>query len=371
MENWREMELNEWMWMQGEVVKIFRMPEGPDSGFQFYANAGKRIAFFDTTPMAHAVDEPCYIVEPHAPGGKLVANGLPIFPLAFENDDDGERKAGSDSRVLFTAPADGEFVVRVRESRGFGGERFTFRTSVRQARPDFAVTVSAPTAVNEGSGAAFSLIADRKDGFDGEIVCEISGVPERWMVTSPVVIQAGHLQAKGSIFAMPGAAKWSGVKINAMANLNGMPVTRTTGGIPQMKGEGQPPVVVSLQNNERNADGLDFSRSPGAKPAELALAPGATTSAWIVLKRGTAKGALRFDVENLPHGVVVDNLGLSGITLLEGQNAGEIFIKAAAWVPETERLVFAVCRDAGKQASLPMRLRIQRGAPAAALKTMP
>ena len=34
VENWREMELNELLYMNGEVAKIFRMPEGPDSGFQ-------------------------------------------------------------------------------------------------------------------------------------------------------------------------------------------------------------------------------------------------------------------------------------------------------------------------------------------------
>ena len=35
VDNWREMELNEWMFVGGEVAKIFRMPEGPDSGFQY------------------------------------------------------------------------------------------------------------------------------------------------------------------------------------------------------------------------------------------------------------------------------------------------------------------------------------------------
>ncbi|MEO7297644.1 MAG: hypothetical protein ABI042_03595, partial [Verrucomicrobiota bacterium] len=81
VENWEEMELNEFMYLQGEVAKIFRMPQGPDSGFQFYSAGGKRYLYFDTSPMAHALDERIYIVEPHPPGSKLVANGLPLFPL--------------------------------------------------------------------------------------------------------------------------------------------------------------------------------------------------------------------------------------------------------------------------------------------------
>jgi hypothetical protein len=81
-----------------------------------------------------------------------------------------------------------------------------------------------------------------------------------------------------------------------------------------------------------------------------------------VVKRAGAKGALRFEVENLPHGVIVDNLGLNGITLLEDQEQGEIFFKAAPWVKEQERLAYAVSRDAGKQASLPFILRVKQKA---------
>ncbi len=361
VDNWREMELNELMWMQGEVTKIFRMPEGPDSGFAFYTNGGKRIAYFDTTATAHALDEPCYMVEPHAPGTKLVANGLPVFTVHYENDDDGTRVAGTDSRLLFTAPADGDFVVRVREIRGAAGERFAYRLIAHEARPDFAVKLTPVNAtVNIGSGAEFTLTAARKDGFDGDIVCEITGVPEGWRVSNPIVIQAGHLVAKGSISVLPGAANWSPAKISATAEVGGKNLTHAAGEIASVKAQGDAPVIVSLQPAGANHDVPGFSRSDDAKPAEITITPGETVSAWIVLKRGSAKGALRFDVENLPHGIVVDNLGLSGITLLEGQDSGEIFIKAAAWVPETDRLAFAVCRDAGKQASLPILLHVRR-----------
>ena len=372
VDNWREMELNELMWMQGEVAKIFRMPEGPDSGFSYYANAGKRIAYFDTTATAHGLDEPCYIVEPHPPGTKLVANGLPVFTLHYENDDDGSRNAGSDSRLLFTAPEDGEFVVRVRNSRGGAGERFIWRLIVRDARPDFAVKFSeASAAVNVGSGAEFTLNADRKDGFDGDIVCEITGVPQGWHVTSPLVIQAGHLQAKGSVSALPGAGKWTPVKISATAEIGGKKMTHPAGEIAGVKVEGEAPIVVSLQPTGADHNAPVFQRDDAAVPREITIAPGETISAWVVLKRGSAKGALRFDVENLPHGVVVDNLGLNGITLLEGQDAGEIFIKAASWVPETDRPAFAVCREAGKQASLPVMLHVRRKGLAAEVNAKP
>jgi hypothetical protein len=179
-------------------------------------------------------------------------------------------------------------------------------------------------------------------------------------VTSPIVIQAGHLVAKGSISALPNAAKWSAAKISANAEVGGKKITHAAGEIAGVKLECEAPMIVSLQPAGASNDAPPFSRSDAEKPAEITIAPGEAVSAWVVLKRGSAKGALQFDVENLPHGVVVDNLGLNGITLLEGQDAGEIFIKAAPWVPETDRLVFAVSRESGKQASLPVLVHVRR-----------
>src|SRR5262249_45755865 len=112
VENWEEMELNQYLYLQGEVVRLFRAPQGPDSGFNFYPLNGRRRNYFDTTSSAHANAEPCYIVEPHSPGDKLVANGLPSFPIYFENDDDAEKKLGTDSKVYFRAFSDGTYFAR-------------------------------------------------------------------------------------------------------------------------------------------------------------------------------------------------------------------------------------------------------------------
>ena len=77
--NWEEMQINDYLYANGEVVKFWLFPRGPDSGFVSYPGRGLRWGYFDTTPLAHALGEPCYIVEPHPPGTKLVANGLPVF----------------------------------------------------------------------------------------------------------------------------------------------------------------------------------------------------------------------------------------------------------------------------------------------------
>ena len=68
---------------------------------------------------------------------------------------------------------------------------------------------------------------------------------------------------------------------------------------------------------------------------------------------------ITFTVDNLPHGVIVDNIGLNGVLIAKDQNEREIFLTAAKWVSETDRLCFAVENQAGKQASLPVLLHVR------------
>ena len=64
---------------------------------------------------SHALGEPCYIVRPLPPGSDPIANGLPVFTLYYENDDDSERRLGKDSVLHFTAPTEGEYTLLLRD----------------------------------------------------------------------------------------------------------------------------------------------------------------------------------------------------------------------------------------------------------------
>ena len=120
LHGWQDMELNEYLYANGEVVKLWMYPRGPDSGFLVYPGVdGNRYTYFGTTAITHALNEPCYIVEPHPPGTKLIPNGLPQYTLYYENDDDGWRKLGADSRVTFHR----------------AGRRRLFGARLRRARP--------------------------------------------------------------------------------------------------------------------------------------------------------------------------------------------------------------------------------------------
>lgn len=361
VKNWEEMEINQFLYMNGEVGKFHRMPEGPDSGFWFYAIGGKRRTWFDTNPIVHAMDDPCYIVEAYPPGTPLVDNGLPVFPLLYENDDDSERKLGSDSKITFTAPADGAYYVQVTDVRGFGGKEYAYSLSVRRPRPDFNVTIGGKGAtLGKGSGQRLTFTVDRIDGFDGDVTLDIEGLPAGFSAATPIVIQGTQVEARGVLnvtadVASPSKEAWDAVKVRATATVAGKPVTKDLGNLGEIKLADKPKVLVRLE--------LDPAAKPGVvdgQPvAEIVVTPGRQTSAFVRIERNGAAGDLRFDVDNLPHGVIVDDLGLNGITLLPGQTERRIFISARDWVPETTRLVYAISRSEGNQASVPVLFRVK------------
>ncbi len=350
VQNWEEMELNELLYFQGEVAKVFRMPQGPDSGIQFYTSGGKRRGYFDTSSTAHALDEACYVVEPHPIGTKLLPNGLPVFTLNYVNDDDAERTRGSDSRLLFTAQATGDYLVRVSDSRGFGGDRFVYRLELHEARPDFRVQLANPTpTVNAGGGAILTLRAERIDGFDGDIRIDVEGLPAGWSVSTPMTIQAGHQEARLVINALDEPqADWSQAKLTATAHVGKEQLVHEVGKLGPVKLAAAAKLRLLIE------------------PAELTLTPGSTITATLKVDRQGFDDRVPISVLNLPHGVIVDNIGLNGVLIPEKQTERTIFLKAAPWMTDTDRYFFAESintrgGEVNNQASRPVLLKVRRG----------
>lgn len=371
--NWEEMELNQLLYLQGEVVKLFRAPQGPDSGFVFYTSHGKRRCLFDTSPAAHAVDEACYIVEAHRPDETIKANGLPTFPLYFENDDDGERELGTDSRLNFAAPADGEYLIRVTDTRGFSGEEYVYRLVVRRTEPDFSVALNGTgLTVNAGSGQPFSVHAERMDGFDGPITVSLDHLPKGFSTSTPLVIEAGHSDARGTLHAAadapkPSAQDWAKVEVTASAQVDGRAFVKAVNAFGHVQLAEKPKLFVFLEpmpaggtNSSALASQIASGNATGGQPLELTIAPGQTIPAMLRVERNGYDDLITFTVENLPHGIIVDNIGLNGVLIPKGQNERQIFITAAKWVPETDRLCYAVESQAGRQTSQPVLLHVRK-----------
>ncbi|MFO1438126.1 MAG: hypothetical protein U1F81_07345 [Verrucomicrobiaceae bacterium] len=371
LQNWEEMELNEFVWFNGDIMKIVRMPRGPDGGCFFYISDGKRRAYFDTSATSHSLDEPCYVVQPYPLGSSIAANGLPIFTVNYQNDDSGDRKIGRDSRLTFTAPADGRFVVKVTDTRGWGGERFVYSLAIREPKPDFSVKLAGmnPT-VMPGASVGFSFRAERTDNFDDAIQIDITGLPSGYWATSPLIIEAGHDLISGSLHAMPDASKdadWSKLKITATAK----GLKHDAGTFGKVTLGAKPKFIIVL---EPDVGGKPVMRdlAEETKPLELTLAPGQSVKAWLRAVRLNDKGIINLDVHGLPHGVIIDDIGLNGVQIREGENERPIFFRAANWVQDQDKLCHGAISSArnehdsaGLQTSFPILMKIRKAGVAA------
>ncbi|MEZ6044357.1 MAG: c-type cytochrome domain-containing protein [Planctomycetaceae bacterium] len=362
--NWEEMELNEYLYCNGEIVKLWLYPRGPDSGFKVYPGQGKRYGYFDTTPLAHALQEPCYIVEPYPADAEVIPNGLPIFKLYYENDDQSRREWGADSMLTFTAPADGEYLVRVSDVRQFQGSDYKYELTVRQPQPDFKVTLQGENPTyKRGTGLEFVVKIERKDNFEGPVEVNLTGLPPGFISSSPITIEEGQIEAMGVVFApadvaAPTPENSKLTKVTATAIINGQEVTHEVNSLGEIKlSEDKPEVTMEFIPH---ISGLVTNAEDGVQ--ELTIHPGETISAKIRIQRNGLEAPVKFGSadsgRNLPFGTRVDNIGLNGLMIPEGLNEQVFYITASKWVPAQSRLFHLKSNREEGLTTVPIRLHV-------------
>ena len=224
--------------------------------------------------------------------------------------------------------------------------------------------------MNAGSGREFSVRADRIDGFDGDITVAITNVPPGFSVSTPIVIQAGHLEARGAVHASDDASEsmetnGPAIKVTASAMINSAAVVKEVNSLGKIKIAEKPKLYVALEPHDEQQTNF-VQRANGDKPLEIFLTPGRSIPAWLKIKRNGHDDLVTFTVENLPHGVIVDNIGLNGVLIPKDKNERQIFLTTAKWVPDTDRLCFAKSAQAENQVSLPLLVHVRKAVVAAA-----
>lgn len=331
LESWNELGIDDLLYGDGELMKIFALPKGPDDDCQFYTARGQRLGFLGTTPNAHAQGCPLYKVEVHPPGRTFPPNGLPVFDIAYRNDDGGEG-LGKDSRLFFDPPADGTYQVKLSDGRGAGGPTHAYRLTVRQPRPSFTLSFSPTTpAVWKGGAVPIALNVTRLDGFDGPIRVKLDGLPPG--ITAPEgTIEGNQVATSIALHAEPTATVPAGAnfKFLATATIDGKSVLHEAVWTGLKVVEPGDVVATTRQNS-------------------VSIQPGKETRLTVdIERRGDFKGRVPVEVRGLPHGVRVLNIGLNGILITERDTSREIVIYAEPWVKPTTAPFVVLARSERK-----------------------
>ncbi|MBQ18161.1 MAG: hypothetical protein CMJ65_13670 [Planctomycetaceae bacterium] len=133
-----------------------------------------------------------------------------------------------EARIEWTAPADGRFVLEIRDLRfgSRGGDDFLYRLTLQPAAPDFALHAGADALnLTQGTDSAITLRVGRTGGFKGPIQLAVAGLPKH-VTCTPSEIGAGATSVKLIFKAAAEAASQAyPLSITATAKIDGRQVT--------------------------------------------------------------------------------------------------------------------------------------------------
>ncbi|MFN9602834.1 MAG: c-type cytochrome domain-containing protein [Planctomycetota bacterium] len=360
LHRWEDMELNQYLYAAGEVVKLWLYPRGPDSGFKVYPGYGNRFTYWDTTASAHALNEPAWTVEEIPEGHEPKSNGLPIFPIYYSNDDDATRRSGKDSRLHFQPPRDGTYLIRVRDARGQSGEDYKYQLRIERPRPRFQFRVDQnEITLRPKVGCEFSVAVERFDGLNGPVDIEFVNLPEGIVDAGRLTVEQTQGRAIGQLRMTDDALAKLGpeieLRLRARASHAGVEIPAESEATLKVKLSDKPAMSLKMIAN---------GESPDAPPLEeLRIQRGTTVSATLVIELGELQGDLSFGGDdsgrNLPHGCFVGNIGLNGLLIPAGQSTREVFITASPVVARGERMFHLRALVDGNPTTLPIRLVVE------------
>ncbi|MFN0105652.1 MAG: PPC domain-containing protein [Bryobacteraceae bacterium] len=320
--HWNNIHVGDYILMGQEVARVAALPRTPDEDIRFESFMGQRRAFFNSSSEAQANDRAVYKVQMHPAGATLPPNGLPLTRLYAQNDDGGAGW-GKDSFLRFTAPADGEYLVNIRDVQGLGGDQYTYRLTVREPRPDFDLAISpANPNVPRGGAIPLAVTAIRSDGFDGPIAVTLENLP------------AGFTASAGTI--LPG-------QNSTVIVLRAAPDAKLDAPVPLLA-KGRAGDIVREANPE---DSLKLiSLAPRAdvqmtSPTRIVeLSPGGVATVTVKIARNNGFGGrVPVEVLNLPPRTLLPSFGLNGVLLNEDETERTFEIAATPQAEPGEQYI--------------------------------
>lgn len=336
VEAWNELEINDYIYTGGQLLRIKAMPTHPDSDMIFFSRKGWRIGYLGTTPTHLPKGTPMYKVEIHPPEAQFPPNGFPVFRIPYANDDGGPGW-GKDSHLWFDPPRDGIYHVRIQDARNRQASpndlRFAYRLTIRPPEPSFTVQFDPQKPkVWRGGAVPITVTADRIDGFDGPISIRLEGLPSG-LSAPATTIPAGEWTTAFALYADEKARtspETGPIRLIATAQIGGREVTRrVTGGKPNIVDPGD--IVTTTSTSEVRL-----------------VAGGEARLTVTIQRRNGFKGRVPLEVRGLPHGVKVKDIGLNGILINENETTRTFVLYAAPWVPPQDQPIVVLARREGK-----------------------
>jgi hypothetical protein len=333
--SWNGIQPEDHILIGNELLQVDILPKGPDEDVFFKSFNGQRIGFLDTTPEAHAVNTAIYKVSIHPPATILPPNGMPQIRLFYRNDDGGPMY-GKDSRLTFTAPEAGDYLVRVRDVRGLQGENYAYRLAIRESQPDFSLTIDPENPnIIAGTATPVHVTAFRAEGLTGDIEVELKNLPPGFTATSGVIREGTSmvtllLRAASNVSPLTSFP----LRVEAVTVVNGRRVVRQ----PRNRSE---LAIVTVTAPQEPLPELLVSTGE----SQVTLEPGGRAWVSISIKRERGfKGRIPFDIRNLPHGVIVRDVGLNGVMITEDETTQRFELSAEAWTRPVEQPIVVVGR---------------------------
>lgn len=224
----------------------------------------------------------------------------------------------ADSRLSAILPKDGTYFISLRDMQHHGGPEYAYRLRLSPPRPDFELRV-APSSLSVRAGASvpFTVYALRKDGFSGEILLGLQGLPVGFTL-SGARIPPGQDKVRLTLTAppvpLPAPAT---LHLEGRAVIGGKEVSRPAVPAEEMMQAFAYQHLVPSQEMKVAVLGRALPRLRGvvamARPAILSPTPvlihvGGTARVEVGLPVSTPLGKIRVELSDPPQGITLQEV---------------------------------------------------------------
>jgi hypothetical protein len=246
---------------------------------------------------------------------------------------------GKEAALVITPPADGDYVLRVRDLNSKGGDTAVYHVEADWDRPDFSLRCDPDKAmIGPGSRTAWYVQLTRTGGFAGPVRVEVKGLPPG-VTVNPLTIPPTMTQGLLVVTAAPDAKiDAANVQITGTATVSGQTLVRTATPAQEIyfPGGGRGLFDVSLQSVAvtQPSDILKVEVST----TKISLKPGEEVKIDVVLhRRKDYDKGVSLDVVLQHLGRVYGNPLPPGVTVVAGKSKtllgtaskGHIVLRAA------------------------------------------